>query len=69
MILRWDNALGEWCYGTARCVGCYSDLYPFVDTDVGCELEEPSHGEYDVGYWWMPLPLTGKENQHESDKV
>lgn len=69
VILRWDNALGEWCYGTARCVGCYSDLYPFVDTDVGCELEEPSHGEYDVGYWWMPLPLTGKENQHESDKV
>lgn len=69
VILRWDNALGEWCYGTARCVGCYSDLYPFVDTDVGCELEEPSHGEYDVGYWWMPLLLTGKENQHESDKV
>ena len=26
VILRWDNALGEWCYGTARCVGCYSDL-------------------------------------------
>lgn len=69
VILRWDNALGEWCYGTARCVGGYSDLYPFVDTDVGCELEEPSHGEYDAGYWWMPLPLTGKENQHESDKV
>ena len=67
VILRWDNALGEWCYGTARCVGCYSDLYPFVDTDVGCELEEPSHGEYDVGYWWMPLPE--EEDQHESDKV
>lgn len=69
VILRWDNALGEWCYGTARCVGCYNDLYPFVDTDVGCELEEPSHGEYDAGYWWMPLPLTGKENQHESDEA
>ena len=67
VILRWDNALGEWCYGTARCVGGYNDLYPFVDTDVGCELEEPSHGEYDVGYWWMPLPE--EEDQHESDKV
>lgn len=67
VILRWDNALGEWCYGTARCVGCYSDLYPFVDTDVGCELEEPSHGEYDVGYWWMPLPEM--EDQHESDEA
>ena len=67
VILRWDNALGEWCYGTARCVGGYSDLYPFVDTDVGCELEEPSHGEYDAGYWWMPLPEM--EDQHESDEA
>lgn len=48
--------------------GCYSDLYPFVDTDVGCELESrPMANTKSVLV--EPLPLTGKEDQHESDKV
>lgn len=56
VILAFNNGLGEMCYATARCVGGYHDIYPFEDTDVGCELNEPSHGEYDSGYCWMPLP-------------
>lgn len=56
VVLAFDNGLGETCYATARCVGGYHDIYPFEDTDVGCELDEPSHGEYDSGYCWMPLP-------------
>lgn len=62
VILCWDNCLGEMCYCTACCVGGYYDTYPFVDTDVGCELEEPSHGEYDTGFWWMPLPERGPDH-------
>lgn len=62
VILRWDNCLGEWCYCTARCVGGYYDTYPFEDTDVGCGLEEPSHGEYDTGFWWMPLSEGGADH-------
>lgn len=65
VVIAYDNPLGGTCYETARCVGNYHDLYPFEDTDVGCELDEPSHGEYDCGYWWIPLPV--KEDQHESD--
>lgn len=56
VAIAWDNPLGGTYYETARCVGGYYDTYPFVDTDVGCELEEPSHGDYEAGYWWMPLP-------------
>ena len=56
VVLAFDNGLGETCYTTARCVSGYHDIYPFVDTDTGCELEEPSHGDYEAGYWWMPLP-------------
>ena len=56
VILCWNNGLDEYCYATARCVGGYHDTYPFEDTDVGCCLEEPSHEEYDIGFWWMPLP-------------
>ena len=56
VILAFNNGLGEMCYATARCVGGYHDIYPFEDTDVGCELNEPSHGDYEAGYWWMPLP-------------
>lgn len=56
VILAFNNGLGEMCYATARCVGGYHDIYPFEDTDVGCELDEPSHGDYEAGYWWMPLP-------------
>ena len=56
VVLAFDNGLGETCYTTARCVGGYHDIYPFEDTDTGCELEEPSHGDYEAGYWWMPLP-------------
>lgn len=56
VAIAWDNPLGGTYYETARCVGGYYDMYPFVDTDSGCELEEPSHGEYDSGYCWMPLP-------------
>lgn len=56
VVLAFDNGLGETCYATARCVGGYHDIYPFEDTDTGCELEEPSHGDYEAGYWWMPLP-------------
>lgn len=67
VILCWDNGLDEWCYATARCVGGYYDNYPFEDTSVGCYLDEPSNGEYDVGYWWIPLPEM--EDQHESDDV
>lgn len=55
VILCWNNGLDEYCYATARCVGGYHDTYPFEDTDVGCCLEEPSHEEYDIGFWWMPL--------------
>ena len=65
VILAFNNGLGEMCYATARCVGGYHDIYPFEDTDVGCELNEPSHGDYEAGYWWIPLPE--KEDQHESD--
>lgn len=61
VILRWDNGLGESCYATARCVGGYHDTYPFEDTDVGCHLEEPSHEEYDIAFWWMPLPIQEEE--------
>lgn len=67
VILRWDNGLDESCYATARCVGGYHDTYPFEDTDVGCYLNEPSHEDYDIGYWWIPLPLPEKEDQHEFD--
>lgn len=56
VAIAYDNPLGGTCYMTARCVGGYHDLYPFEDTNVGCELDEPSHGEYECGYWWMPLP-------------
>lgn len=56
VAIAWDNPLGGTYYETARCVGGYYDTYPFVDTDVGCELDEPSHVDYEVGYWWMPLP-------------
>lgn len=56
VILAFNNGLGEMCYATARCVGGYHDIYPFEDTDVGCELDEPSHGDYEAGYWWIPLP-------------
>ncbi len=56
VILAFNNGLGEMCYATARCVGGYHDIYPFEDTDVGCELNEPSHGDYEAGYWWIPLP-------------
>lgn len=56
VILAFNNGLGEMCYATARCVGGYHDIYPFEDTDVGCELYEPSHGDYEAGYWWIPLP-------------
>ena len=56
VVLAFDNGLGETCYATARCVGGYHDIYPFEDTDVGCELDEPSHGDYEAGYWWIPLP-------------
>lgn len=59
VVLCWDNGLNEWIYVTARCVGGYHDIYPFVDTDAGCNLEEPSHEEYDFGYSWMPLPEGG----------
>ena len=58
VVIVWDNPLGGSYYETARCVGGYYDTYPFVDTDGGCELEEPSHGEYDSNYRWMPLPET-----------
>lgn len=54
--IAWDNPLGGTYYETARCVGGYYDTYPFVDTDVGCELDEPSHVDYEAGYWWIPLP-------------
>lgn len=54
--IAWDNPLGGTYYKTARCVGGYYDTYPFVDTDVGCELDEPSHVDYEAGYWWIPLP-------------
>lgn len=56
VAIAWDNPLGGTYYETARCVGGYYDTYPFVDTDVGCELDEPSHVDYEAGYWWMPLP-------------
>lgn len=56
VAIAWDNPLGGTYYETARCVGGYYDTYPFVDTDVGCELDAPSHVDYEVGYWWMPLP-------------
>lgn len=56
VAIAWDNPLGGTCYLSARCVGGYHDIYPFEDTDVGCELDEPSHGDYEAGYWWMPLP-------------
>ena len=59
VAIAYDNPLGGTCYMTARCVGGYHDIYPFEDTNVGCELDEPSHEEYDVGYWWMPLPEGG----------
>lgn len=55
VVIAYDNPLGGTCYETARCVGGYHDLYPFEDTDVGCELDVPSHGEYNAGYWWIPL--------------
>ena len=67
IVIAWANPLGGSYYETARCVGGYYDTYPFVDTDGGCELEEPSHGEYDSNYRWMPLPE--KEDQHESDNA
>lgn len=56
VAIAWDNPLGGTYYETARCVGGYYDTYPFVDTDVGCELDAPSYVDYEVGYWWMPLP-------------
>lgn len=56
VAIAWNNPLGGTYYETARCVGGYYDTYPFVDTDVGCELDEPSHVDYEAGYWWMPLP-------------
>lgn len=65
VVIAYDNPLGGTCYETARCVGGYHDLYPFEDTDVGCELDSPSHEDYDIGFQWMPLPEM--EDQHESD--
>lgn len=65
VVIAYDNPLGGTCYVSARCVGGYHDIYPFEDTDVGCELDVPSHGDYDIGFQWMPLPE--KEDQHESD--
>ena len=65
VVIAYDNPLGGTCYETARCVGGYHDLYPFEDTDVGCELDTPSHEDYDIGFQWMPLPEM--EDQHESD--
>ena len=62
VILCWNNGLDEYSYATARCVGGYHDTYPFEDTDVGCCLEEPSHEEYDIGFWWVPL--MEKETEH-----
>lgn len=56
VAIAWDKPLGGTYYETARCVGGYYDTYPFVDTDVGFELYEPSHVDYEAGYWWMPLP-------------
>ena len=56
VVISWANPLGGSYYETARCVGGYYDQYPFEDTDIGGELDEPAHGEYDIGYWWMPLP-------------
>ena len=56
VVIAYDNPLGGTCYLPARCVGGYHDLYPFADTDAGCELDEPSHGDYEAGYWWIPLP-------------
>ena len=56
VAIAYENPLGGTCYLSARCVGGYHDIYPFEDTDVGCELNEPSHGDYEAGYWWMPLP-------------
>lgn len=56
VAIAYENPLGGTCYLSARCVGGYHDIYPFVDTDVGCELDEPSHVDYEAGYWWMPLP-------------
>ena len=56
VVLAFDNGLGETCYTPARCVGGYYDIYPFEDTDSGCALEEPPHGDYEAGYWWIPLP-------------
>ncbi len=56
VAIAWDNPLGGAYYETARCVGGPHDVYPFVDTDTGCELDEPSHEEYGSGYQWMPLP-------------
>ena len=56
VVIAWDNPIGGTYYETARCVGRYCDTYPFVDTDGGCEIEEPSHGEYDSNYRWMSLP-------------
>ena len=60
VAIAWDNPLGGTYYETARCVGGYYDTYPFVDTDMGCELDEPSHVDYEAGYWWMPLPEKGE---------
>lgn len=56
VVLAFDNGLGETCYTPARCVGGYYDIYPFEDTDSGCALEEPPHGDYEAGHWWIPLP-------------
>lgn len=56
VVISWANPLGGSYYETARCVGGYYDQYPFEDTGIGGELDEPAHGEYDIGYWWMPLP-------------
>lgn len=56
VAIAYENPLGGTCYLSARCVGGYHDIYPFEDTDVGCELDEPSHGDYEAGYWWIPLP-------------
>ena len=56
VAIAYEDPLGGTCYLSARCVGGYHDIYPFEDTDVGCELDEPSHGDYEAGYWWIPLP-------------
>lgn len=56
VAIAYDNPLGGTCYMVARCVGGFHDIYPFEDTDVGCELDVPSHGDYDIGFQWMPLP-------------